>query len=279
MSDDGLPDGVWRLDDETRQGMRVSRIREALAEEAYDLAVTEAEELLDEVPAHAEGLFLLGEALLHLADFEIARMCYERRIEVDGGDTSTWLGLAIAAFQSCDLDTAVQHAQRVVQAAPDNAEAHYYLGLGLERMPGRATDAMAHLTAAMQLEPDRFPLPMQLDADDWRRVVYGALNTLHPQLQRFYVGMDFRLEDLPPLEELRANDPPLPPMVGAMYVGDPPALQGDAPATERPEAMRLFTRNLGRSPTEDDLVDQLGMALHDEAVHWLGLTPEDLEQD
>lgn len=277
--DDGLPGGVWRIDDEVREEMRVARIEEALRLEQWDAAVVEAEELLDESPSHPDGLFLLGEALLHVADFELARRCYEQRLALHGAHVESMLGIAVAAFQSCDVDTATAMAQDVVQRAPDLAEAHFYLGLSLEHQPGRATEAWNALAAANQLAPDRFPLPRPLDEEGWRRVIYRALQALHPLLQRFYVGMDFRLEDLPSLEELRAHDIPLPPTVAAMYVGTPPAVSAEDTAIERPVAMRLFTRNLGRSLDEDHLVDQLGLALHDEALHWLGMTEQDLVEE
>ena len=272
--DDELPGGVWRVDEATRSDMRLTRIRRALDEGAWERAVVEAEELLDEEPSHPQGLFLLGEALLELADFELARLCYQQRVDLDGGDPASLLGLAISAFQSCDLDVAIETAREVVRRDPGNAEAHYYLGLALERLPGRGSEAMGALSAAAQLEPARYPLPMQLDLESWKEAIHSALDVLPTRLQLFYDGLDFRLEDLPDLEELRAHDPPVPPTVGAMYVGEPPEEAG----TGQPSAIRLFLRNLGRSPTPEDLVEQLAAALTDEALHWLGLPPEALDE-
>ena len=273
--DDELPGGVWRVDERVKEDMRLDRIRQALDAEAWEVAAIEAEELLDESPTHPEGLFLLGEALLQLGDFELGRLTYQQRVDLDGGDLGSLIGLGITAFQTCDLQVAIETAREVIRLQPDIAEAHYYLGLALEFTRGRAHEAMSALTAAMQLDPERFPLPMQLDEEGWRRVIYGALSILHPRLQRFYVGMDFRLEDLPKLAELRAHEPPLPPTIGVMYEGEPP--DPDDADGRRPVAMRLFTRNLGRSPTEEIMIDQLAVGLHDEAVHWLGLNPHELD--
>ncbi|MBX2798106.1 MAG: tetratricopeptide repeat protein [Myxococcales bacterium] len=271
--DDELPGGVWRVDADTQQSLRLERIRTALDDGAWEEAALEAEELLDEAPQHPEGLFLLGEALLELADFELARACYEQRVRLDGGDSPSLLGLAISAFQSCDLPVAVETAREVVRRQPDNAEAHYYLGLALERQPGRMTEALTELSAAAQLDPDLFPLPMQLRDKDWEEVVGAAVMRLHPRLQTFYKAIHFRLEDLPAVQELRDHDPPLPPTIGAMYVGQPP--DGD-PWHELPSAVRLFARNLGRASTPEDLVGQLSRALQEEALDWLGLSLEEL---
>ena len=231
----------------------------------------EAEELLDDAPEHPEGLFLLGEALLELADFSMARMCYEQRVGLDGGDAASLLGLAIAAFQGCDLAMAVEASREVVRLQPDNAEGHYYLGLALERIEGRATESLAELSAASHLDPDRFPLPMQLGEEDWEQLVGAAVMQLHPRLQTFYQQIQFRLEDLPELSELKRHDPPLPPTIGAMYLGHPP--DAADPWVHRPDAIRLFARNLGRAPSPDDLVTQLSHALQEEALDWLGMAP------
>ena len=269
------PAACGRIDDATREDLRLSRIRRALDQGAWELAAVEAEELLEESPRHPEGLFLLGEALLEVGDFDLALLCYQQRVALDGGDMPSWLGLAISAFQNCDFQLAIATARKVIQEEPGNAEAHYYLGLALERIPGHAVESISALTAAMQLDPLRYPLPMQLDRDGWRQVIYSALDLLHPRLQHFYSGMDFRLEDLPNLTELQRTHPPLPPTIGAMYVGEPP----EEPNTGRPSAMRLFLRNLGRSLSEEQLVEQLGTALQEEALHWLALSPEDLDEE
>ncbi|HHO50553.1 MAG TPA: tetratricopeptide repeat protein [Deltaproteobacteria bacterium] len=272
--DDELPGGVWRIAPDIREGLRLERIRGALEEGAWEVAVLEAEELLDEEPRHPEALFLLGEALLELADFELARLCYEQRVRLDGGDLPSLLGLAIAAFQGCDLLIATETAREVVRRQPDNAEAHYYLGLALERLPGRTGEALTELTAAARLEPDRFPLPMQLADGDWQQLVGAAVVRLHPRLQVFFAQIQFHLEDLPTVDELQDHDPPLPPTIGAMYVGRPP--DASDPWQQRPQAIRLFARNLGRAPTTEELVAQLSHALQEEALDWLGLSLEEL---
>ncbi len=277
--DDELPGGVWRVDATTREGLRLDRIRQAMDQGAWEVAAVEAEELLEEAPEHGEALFLLGEALLELADYELARVCYEQRLALDDDDLAARLGLAIATFLGCDLDAAIPLLEEMVRREPQSAEAHHYLGLALERVPGRGTEALSALAAASQLDPARFPLPMQLDPSGWEQLVRDALESLHPALQLFWSGVEFLLQDLPPLDELRDHVPPLPPTVGAMYVGEPPEepYEGDLSEAPRPDGMRLFMRNLGRAPSRARLVEQLGVALEEEALHWLGLPPDALE--
>lgn len=272
--DDELPGGAWRLDPDLSQDLRLRRVRKALDEGEFDAAVHEAEELLDEAPNHPEALFLLGEALLELADYELALTAFQQRVGLDGGDPASLLGLGIAAFQTCDLPLATETLREVIRVEPDQAEAHYYLGLALERTPGHSREALNELMAAFQLSPARFPLPRDLTHADWQELVAGAVARLPESLHAFYSNLPFAIDDLPDIDELRAHDPPLPPTIAALHVGEPPE-DGD-PWTDRPESIRLFARNLARAPTPEDLIDQLRQALLDEALHWLGIALEEL---
>ena len=274
--DDELPGGIWRIDADTRAGLRLQRVRSAIEQGEWETAIVEAEELLDEEPKHPEALFLLGEALLETADFELARAAYEQRVRLDGGDTPALLGLAIASFQTCDLPSAVENAREVARRQPDSGEAHYYLGLALERMPGRAVEALTELTAAAHLDPERFPLPMQLEDADWQSLVSAAVLHLHPRLQALYTAVQFRLEDVPSLVELQTHDPPLAPTIGALYVGEPPELDTEDPWERPPEAIRLFARNLARAPSTEALLERLTHALQEEALDWTGANLDDL---
>jgi len=272
--DDELSGGPWRIHTDTRTGLRLERIRGAMSDGEWGTAIVEAEELLDEAPQHPEALFLLAEALLEEGDFELARTAYEQRVRLSGDHTPSLLGLAITAFQTCMLTTAVETAREVVRREPGNAEAHYYLGLALERLPGHGTEGLMSLSAAANLEPERFPLPMQLGEDEWQELVTAAVIRLHPRLREFYTQVQFRLEDLPSLDELRTHDPPLPPTLGALYTGTPPNEQSGW--EQLPQTVRLFARNLGRAPSPDDLITQLSLALQEEALEWVGASIEDL---
>lgn len=272
--DDELPGGVWRLDPMTGVGLRLQRVRKALEQGEVEAAVQEAEELLDEAPDHPEGLLLLGDALLELGDYELALRTFQQRVGIDGGDVDSLLGLGIAAFHVCDLQLSIETTREVIRVEPELAEAHYYLGLALERIPGRSSESLNELMAAYQLSPKRFPLPRDLTQADWQELVAGAVARLPEKLHGFYSDLPFTIEDLPDLDELRRHDPPLPPTIAAMHTGEPPEDQD--PFEHRPEMIRLFARNLARAPTPEDLIDQLKQALLDEAQHWLGTSPEEL---
>jgi len=272
--DDELPGGVWRLDPAMGHRLRLQRVRKALEAGDPEAAAQEAEELLDEAPEHPDALFLLGEALLDLGDFELALTTFQQRVALDGGDIDSLLGLGIAAFQNCELQLAVETLREVIRLEGDLAEAHYYLGLALERRPGHSRESLNELMAAYQLSPKRFPLPRDLSHADWQDLVAGAVARLPEKLHPFYSNLPFTIEDLPELDELRRHDPPLPPTIAALHTGEPP--EDRDPWDHRPQNIRLFARNLARAPTPEDLIEQLRQALLDEAQHWLGIGPEEL---
>jgi len=256
--------------------MRLDRVRGAMRERDYTSAIIEVEELLGEDPNNAEGLFLLGESLLEVGDAPLALEAYTHHIELAGGDRDALLGLAIARFETCDLVGSVEAAREVIRLDTSVAEAHWYLGLSLERLPGRKPDAVAAFSAARQLQSADFPYPLELSDDEWAAALSRAMRAVHPTVEEFWYGVPVRFETLPDLGELRKHEPPVPPTISALYLGEPP-VEGD-PWAKRPTAIRVFRENLARSKDMDDLVQQVTLALQSEALDWLGLVdPSELD--
>lgn len=266
----------WQIEPEIREAMRLDRARTAMLRGAWDDVVMELEEMLDESPQQPEGLFLLGEALLELGDFEGARQAYEHHVEAAGPDIDarTHAGLAVARFNTCDLPGASEAARAALRLDPGLAEAHYYLGLALERSAEDRADALAAFAAAQQLDPAAFPFPLDLTAEDWQRAVAHAMSLMPRTVQHFWSAIPILLLDLPDLGELRQADPPITPTVTGLYDGVPPD-EGD-PWEERPEALRLYTGNLLRCPSFEDVVEAIARTLQHEASEWLGMAPEEL---
>ena len=272
--DDSLAQGAWQLDPETRAAMRIDRVRQAVDRLSWSDVILEAEELLDEDPDHTEGLSLLGEALLEIGDHELARQVFEHRVSIEG-DPESLSGLAVTAFQCVDLPTAAASAREAIRIDPGHARAHYILGLVLERSKGRQAEALTALSAASHLDPARYPLPIIVRSSEWDEVISRAVALLPAPLQRFYDGLSVRIEELPSLEDLSAVVPPLPPTIGALYIGDPPE-EGD-PSEARPAAVRLFARNLARAGSIEAMISELAYTLREEALDWMGLELDSLD--
>jgi tetratricopeptide (TPR) repeat protein len=274
--------GPWHIAPEIRAGLRLQTVKKALDQGDWQTAVLEAEELLHEEPEHQEALFLLAEALLELGDVEGAREAYEQHLELATQDPSpdparmagALCGLAVARYECCDLPGSVEAARECIRIAPDLAEAHYYLGLALERMPGRKSESVTPFIAANRLDPEAYPLPVQLSPRQWEGAVKAAVGLLPSPLQRFWSGVPIRLEEAAPIEELRQAEPPITPTVGGLYVGTPPDEAGNW--DEKPEALRLFTGNLARKGSVEAVTTEIAATLKAEALDWLGITEDDL---
>ena len=265
--------GPWTLDPELRAQLRLERVRTAIRKSQWLEAVLEAEELLDDEADHIEALSLLGHAALGMGDAQVARLALEHGAALGADDVPLLLDLAVSRFETCDLLGASEAAREVIRKDPSNAEGHWYLGLSLERLQGGQSEAVAELAAARQLAPDRYPWPLELDVPAWEQAIRDAVAELPPEIEVFWSGIAIQLVEEPDLAELRAMDPPVSPAVSGLFVGTPP---DDAdPVANRPDAMRLFRRNLALCRSVDELVDHIADALESEALGWLGVASVD----
>jgi tetratricopeptide (TPR) repeat protein len=267
--------GDWSIDEELRRGLRMDAIHRAMEAGDWVEAEVEAEELLDEAPEHREALLLLGQAMLGEGDPGGALLAYERHLQLGEATAAALIGLAVARFETCDIAGAVEAAREAVRLDPSSGDAHHALGLALERLPRRSADSVNELMAAHRLEPERFPLPLHMDARGWRRALEEARGQLPAAIRAFWAPVPVEYTVLPDLERLRAVEPPLSPSIGGMYFGEPPE-EAD-PATVRPARLDLFTGNLSRAASWSEVVDHIVDVMVDEALDWLDTTLEELE--
>lgn len=283
MADDEVIGG-WHIDPEMSRTMRIALVRKRLDQGEFGEAVLECEELLDENPDHPEGLFLLAEALLELGDPQSAAEAYEQQVEVAGRTTdnpfsiAALTGLAVCRFELCDIAGSVEAARDAIRLSPDLAEAHYTLGLALERIPGRKSEAVNAFAAARGLDPEAYPFPLQLDRRGWDAILAAARAKLPRKLQKFWDGVTFKIEDLPDLGELQRNDPPISPTVTGLYDGTPPEEEDEDPWFVKPLSMRLYTGNIARLGDRDAAVEEVAAVLRSEAIDWLGIGEDELEE-
>ncbi len=263
----------WAIDQQTRLAMRMASIHAAIAGGDHDLAIIEAEELLDEEPDHAGALFLLAECLLELGDAAGAVPVYEHKLTLEAADGPTLTGLAIARFDSCDLPGCIEAAREAIRIESDRAEAHFYLALALERSPGRRAESLACMMAARQLDAQSYPFPIELTSAEWEAALNDAILSVPGVVSEFWADVPFVFFDLPELDELRAGQPPITPTVSGLYEGEPP--EDEDPGRHRPTRMRLFTANLARTGSYEAVVAQIAMTLVAEASSWLGLDDDE----
>ncbi len=241
------------------------RMARLLDQSDYGAAIIEAEDFLDFQPFDAEGMWLLAEALCEAGEFETAVELLEEYIDRHGAADPCLRALAVARFETCDFDGAVNAADAAIALPEGGAEPHFFRALALERL-GRHPEAKNSFIRANEIDPIDFPCPLRLSDGEWEDAIGAAFYRVRPSVRAFWRGVPIELEPFPEPEELRAVEPPITPSISGMYAGrrpDPPD------PLSRPPALRLFTGNLARCGDRDAVVSQIARTLEQEALDWL----------
>ncbi len=249
--------------------LRLDRSREAYQNHDLVTALLEAEELLEAEPDNIEALQVLGDTELELGHGREAALVFTQLIDLQGDDPLYLTGLAIARFLHTDFEGAVHAGNQALELAPELPEAHAYVGLCLERL-GRPVESQQHLARATELAPDDWSPPPALGTIPWQELLTQAMGLIPAELEEFYQRVPIVWQDLPDLSVLRSTDPPISPLVLALYEGRP-----DGPGRETglyPRSMRVFRGNARRFAGDlHRLTEDLAHALSAEAADWLGL--------
>lgn len=268
----------WTVDPETLTSLRLDRAVRALEQSDLDRALVEAEELLDGTPDHADALAIVGRAALELGDAGMAAAALEHLTTLGVRDATTLLLLSRARFGTADLAGSLAAARETTDQQTDLAEAWFQQALCLERLgrPGPAALAWQRATA---LDSERFPLPRDLPDAVWQACLESALSALPEELRGFYADVPVTWAMWPEVADLRAESPPLSPLLDCMYDGAPPDDPEDR-LRVRPSCVYLYRGNL-RLPAPDpaSIARRIHLGLVTEASDWLGLPPADPAED
>lgn len=215
---------------------------------------------------------LEAQALDDLGRADEALPRVEAAIELDPSKVDAKFERAMILFHLCKLDKARAAFSEVLAAAPNDADAHHYLGLTLE-IEGRATEAEQHLARARALAPDRFTQPVNLAPEEFKKVIDAAVAELDPETRSLLGQVTLEVADLPALADLRAVEPPFPPTILGLYRGAP-LDEGDA---KEPRSIVLYRKNLSRAvASRKELEDQVRITLWHELGHAKGEDEDDL---
>jgi predicted Zn-dependent protease with MMP-like domain/predicted Zn-dependent protease len=249
--------------------------------EAPDVAAVAADEA---ARAEAAEDFLL-EVLLTLSDaraadhdprgaLEIA----ERAAKAAADDPMARVALGAALFDMCRLDDAEKAVAQAIDRDPRTADAYWLRGRVLTARGDEAAADKA-FGRAVQLDSSRFHAPFRIDEDGFVKIMEESLEELPSQVRNYLKNVAIVVEDLPELERLMANDPPLSPGSLGLYEGTPPSLApGDDLWSHFPSRISLFRKNIEISCTNaDELRDLISSTLLHEVGHYLGLDEEDLD--
>ena len=184
-------------------------------EEVARLALLEGQALID-LGRASEGLRRIDAALVAQPRFGAA--VYER---------------GVALFELCRFEEARRTFERVLAETPDHAHALYHLGLIEERI-GNQAGAERHLRAATAADPKSFPPPPEITQADFAARVQRAVADLPPDFRRDLASVKVEAADLPDIEDLTAEKPPLSPTILGLFRGLPLDYGDEAPSAPTP---------------------------------------------
>lgn len=177
---------------------------------------------------------------------------------------------ASALYELCHFDEAKQLFTKLAKVKEKEAFARYHLGLIAER-EGAPDEASTEMRQARALDTDDFPAEVPVSAAEFDAMVQRQIAALPEDMRKDLGKLPVQIEDLPDLEDLTANDPPLSPAILGLFRG--PSLHercdGSEPGPCR--SIVLYRKNLARV-THDraDLEDQVRVTLLHEIGHLRG---------
>lgn len=222
-------------------------------------------------------LLVEGIALNQLGECRTALERLDLVLAGDPDDADALLERGAALYELCRFEEARTSLERALALAPDSAPGHHTLALVAERL---GDDALAseHFARARELAPDDFPAPVKLSAEEFDGAVEDALAEIPESVRRWLSNVAITVEDVPPLDDLTASDPPLSPSSLGMFRGSPFGDKASMdPWSHFPSSIVLYQRNLERFARDrDELVQEIEVTLLHEVGHFLGLDEDDL---
>lgn len=222
--------------------------------------------------------WLEGRAFAMLDDLESSLASFERAVSLAGeaAEDDLLVELGLARLEMRKFDEARQVLERVARHTPDHPDAQHYLGLLAERA---GNDAMARklFERARELDPDAYPTPVHLTAEEFEQAVEAALAKVPEEVREALANVPIIVEPLPELDDL-AGPPALSPLSLGMFRGPVGAGAVAAQVTNAlPNEILLFQANLERyAGTREELVEQIEQTLLHEIGHFVGWDEDDL---
>jgi predicted Zn-dependent protease with MMP-like domain len=194
------------------------------------------------VEDEALALGLEGSAHYELAEFEMARDCFEQLLRLEPERADAWIDLACAAEHLGDAETA-ERADR----------------------------------KAAELDPESYSVPLRVTQEQFDEYLHQAIEALPDEFQEQLEEVPIVVQPLPGRDMMGEGG--ISPDTLGLFVGQNLNERSVMRTPETPEAFFLFQRNLERiSMDEEDLVEQIHITLYHELGHLLGWEEEDMEE-
>lgn len=183
----------------------------------------------------------------------------------------------LALFLLARFDEARDDAARALAVHPEMGEAHELMSRVLEHL-GDEEGARRHSEEASEIDPEAFPLPLEVSDEEFDALVEASLKELPPPVRKHLAEIPVLIEPLPAREVLDPERSMLGPDLLGLFVGRDlmSRRHDDLPAS--PGAIYLFRRNLLRvCHDREELAKEIRITVQHEVGHLLGLDEDDLE--
>ncbi len=255
---------------------KVNRVWAMLDEGQLERARISLDALMAERPGHPD--LRIVDAAIALDEGEPRRALQALTGAERSADPALFFHLrAVTHYELVQFEEARDDAERALAVHPDLAEAHDLLARVYDHLGDRER-ADEHTREAEAIDPDAFPLPLQVPPEQFDRLVETSVAELPPEIRKHLDEVPVLVEDLPQRDVLVADAPPLSPDLLGLHVG-PDLIRRthlDSPAVH---VIYLFRRNLLRSCSDrDELEREVRITVLHEVGHMLGLDEDDLDR-
>jgi len=185
---------------------------------------------------------------------------------------------ARARYDDCAFEDARGDAGRSLAIQPDAPEVHELLSRIADHLGDRDL-AAEHAAEANDIDPDAFPLPLEVDDEAFDEVVRRSLAELPDGVRRHLDEWPVIVDPLPTREMLTAETPSLSPDLLGLFVGRHLMDRSYADAPGTPGTIHLFRRNLLRMCRDrEELEHEIRTTVLHEVGHLLGLDEDELDE-
>jgi predicted Zn-dependent protease with MMP-like domain len=255
----------------------VDQVWDLLDEGKTESARAAIEALLARRPGHPD--LRVVDAAVSLDEGDATRALNALRGADRSADPALLFHLRAAAhYELVQLAAARDDAERALAVNPDAAETHALLSRALELL-GEGDAAEEHARIASEIDPERFPLPLEVSDQEFDALVESSLRELPARVRQHLEHLQVLVESLPRPEVLAAEQPPISPDVLGLFVGRHLLERSHADLPGLPGTIYLFRRNLLRACADrEELSREVRITVQHEVGHLLGLDEDDLEK-
>jgi predicted Zn-dependent protease with MMP-like domain len=184
---------------------------------------------------------------------------------------------ALARFHLVEPETAREDAEKALAIRPHMAEAHALLAK-IHDFLGNAGPASEHAETAFELDPEGFPMSLEMEDEAFDALVEASLRELPERVREHLQEIPVLVEPMPQRDLLTSERPPLPPDILGLFVGRHLMERTHADLPDSPGAIYLFRRNLLRIAADrEELSREVRVTVQHEVGHLLGLDEDDLD--